>query len=184
MESTENLCITSNLTEMKFMLNQGRNVLYFPKHLKNSLPGFYCSDFWCYPMFRSISESMGKEPPIGTLGLNIHKHHQALGKFRCERWSTPQWFELVSHAECAVLDGLNLHPIVQMIDNFERNHKLGLLFECRAGNGNLLVCTVRLSEIAGWPEAAQFARSIIDYASSEAFAPKETLNFSQLETIL
>ena len=184
MESTENLCITSNLTEMKFMLNQGRNVLYFPKHLKNSLPGFYCSDFWCYPMFRSISESMGKEPPIGTLGLNIHKHHQALGKFRCERWSTPQWFELVSHAECAVLDGLNLHPIVQMIDNFERNHKLGLLFECRAGNGNLLVCTVRLSEIAGRPEAAQFARSIIDYASSEAFAPKETLNFSQLETIL
>ena len=184
LESTEELCITSNLTEMKFMLKQGRQVLYLPKYLKHKVPGFYCTDFWCYPMFRSISESMGKEIPVGTLGLNIHKHHQALGKFRCERWSTPQWYELVSHADCAILDGVRIHPIVQMIDNFERNHKLGLLFECNVGKGKLLVCTIRLSEIADRPETAQFAKSIIDYASSEAFAPKETLTPEQLEKIL
>ena len=184
LESTETLCITSNKTEMLFMLKQGRNVLYFPNHVKNGIEGFYCTDFWCYPMFRDISLSMGKTVPVGTLGLNIHKHHQALGEFRCERWSTPQWYDIVTHSDCAVLDGLKIHPIVQMIDNFDRNHKLGILFECNVGDGKLLVCTTRISEIADRPETAQFAQSIIDYASSEAFFPKESLTFQQLEQIL
>ena len=169
LESNEKLCITSNKTEMLFMLKEGRNVLYFPNHIRNSIQGFYCTDFWCYPMFRDISLSMGKTVPVGTLGLNIHKHHQALGKFRCERWSTPQWYDIVTHSDCAVLDGMKIHPIVQMIDNFDRNHKLGILFECNVGDGKLLVCTTKLSEIADRPETAQFAQSIIDYASSEAF---------------
>ncbi len=184
LESSETLCITSNKTEMLFMLKQGKQVLYFPNHLRKKIEGFYCADFWCYPMFRDISLSMGKTPPVGTLGLNIHKHHQALGEFRCERWSTPPWYEIVTHADCAILDGLKLHPIVQMIDNFDRNHKLGILFECNVGEGKLLVCTSRLAEISDRPETAQFARSLIDYASSEAFFPKETLTFQQIEEIL
>ena len=184
LESTENLCITSNKTEMLFMLKQGRNVLYFPNHIRNKIDGFYCSDFWCYPMFRDISLSMGKTVPVGTLGLNIHKHHQALGEFRCERWSTPQWYDIVTHADCAILDGLKIHPIVQMIDNFDRNHKLGILFECNVGEGKLLVCTSRLYEIADRPETAQFAQSLIDYASSEAFYPKESLTFQQIDELL
>ena len=184
LESSESLCITSNKTEMLFMLRQGRNVLYFPERLRNAVKGFYCTDFWNYPMFRQISQDMGKELPVGTLGLNIHKHHQALGTFRCERWTTPQWYEIITHADCLILDGLKLQPIVQMIDNFERNHKLGILFECNVGKGKLLVCTSRLWEVADRPETAQFARSLISYASSEAFYPKETLTFQQIEEIL
>ncbi len=164
LESTESLCITSNLTEMKFVLKCGGNVLYFPEHLKNQIPSVY-----------EIND---------TLGLNIDKHHRALGQFRCERWSTPQWREMITHADCAVLDGIHLHPIIQMIDNPQRTHKLGLLFECNVEKGKLLICMIRLSEILSKPEANRFAKSIIDYASSEAFAPKETLTFSQLDQII
>ncbi|MFR0950733.1 MAG: hypothetical protein ACLSFT_09500 [Ruminococcus callidus] len=35
-------------------------------------------------------------------------------------------------------------PIVQMVDSFKRNHKLGILWEAKVGSGSLLVCTSRL----------------------------------------
>ncbi len=183
LQSTDKLCITTAFTEMKSALENGKRVLYFPESVKESIPGCYCTDFWCYPMFRSISESMNKPVPVGTLGLCIQKEHPALKKFRCERWSTPQWYDIVTHADCAILDDTPLQAIVQMIDNFERNHKLGILFECNVGSGKLLVCTARLSEIQERTEAAQFARSLLEYAESPAFLPDVKLSAQQLEEL-
>lgn len=184
LESTERVCVTADFAEARKRLEAGGSVLYMAGELTNKVKGFYCSDFWCYPMFRSISESMGKEVPIGTLGLCIDKHHPAIQKFRPERWSTPQWYDLVSHADLAVLDGLPIQPIVQMIDNFERNHKLGLLFECKVGRGRLLVCTARLSEISDRPEVRQFAQCLLTYVVSPLFSPEVQIPADVLEEIL
>ena len=74
-------------------------------------------------------------------------------------------------------------PIVQMVDNFERNHKLGILFEGKVGEGTLLVCTSRLSEAAEAPEIKCFAKSIMDYVTSDAFAPKDTLDMDALKSV-
>ena len=90
----------------------------------------------------------------------------------------------MTHADLAVLDDLPLTPIVQMIDNFERNHKLGLLFECKAGGGRLLVCTARLSEITERYEVRQFAKHLLEYAASPAFNPSASLTTAQLRTVL
>ncbi len=177
------VCVTSDWTEAQNALNNGGKVLYLPNALKESIKGFYCTDFWCYPMFRSISESMGKAVPVGTLGLCINNAHPALNGFNSSPWTTPQWYEIVTHADCAVLDDTQIRPIVQMIDNFERNHRLGILFECRVGSGSLLVCTSRLSEIADKPEAAQFAKSILQYAASDKFAPTECADIAALSKI-
>lgn len=165
--------ITSDRDEAARLLENGGRVLYLPEKCEDSVKGFYCTDFWCYPMFRSISESMGREVPVGTMGLLIDKEHPALAGFPTEFYSTPQWYHIVSHADCAVLDGTDekFHPIVQMTDNFERNHKLGILFEARVGEGRLLVCTSRLNEISDCPEAQQFAKSLTDYILSESFMP-------------
>ncbi len=179
----EKLCITSEWTKAYTVLQKGGRVLFLPNEIKEKIKGVYCTDFWCYPMFRSISEDMGKPLPVGTLGLCIQKHHPALAQFPCEEWTTPQWYDIVSHTDCAILDDTDIRPIVQMIDNFERNHRLGILFECRVGNGSLLVCTSRLSEIADRPEAAQFAKSILEYAASEQFLPKQTADPNILSDI-
>ena len=42
----------------------------------------------------------------------------------------------------AVLDALpaGYLPVIQVIDNVERNHKLGLVFEFRVGKAKLVVC--------------------------------------------
>lgn len=162
------------------LLDKGERVILFHEKPRESIRGFYCTDFWNYSMFRNISESMGREEPVGTLGLLIDKDHPALRRFHCERYSTPQWYHIVTHSECAVLDGTPLRPIVQVIDNPERVHRLGLLYEAQIGRGKLLVCTCRIREIIHRPEVQQFLRSLTDYAHSDSFAPSVILTTEEL----
>jgi len=157
------------------LLESGENVLIIskPDSTEHSIEGFYCTDFWNYPMFRSISESMNKPVPIGTMGLLINNAHPALRHFPCEEYSTYPWWSIVSNSRSLILDETprEFRPIVQTIDNFERSHKLGLLFECRVLNGNLLVCTCDMEKLKESPEGRQFLFSILSYASSDEFKP-------------
>lgn len=125
---------------------------------EGKLPAEYCTDFWCYPMFRGISEWMKKPLPVGTLGLCIDKQHRALSEFRTEEYTTPPWYRILAHAHCEPLDG-NAQPIVQMIDNVERCQRLGILYE-KEGYPHL---TVRLWEEADSPEVRAFARSLLKW---------------------
>ena len=64
-------------SEAEDALRQGEKVLYLQETPEESIPGTYATDFWCYPMFRDICESMGKPVAIGTMGLLIGKDHPA-----------------------------------------------------------------------------------------------------------
>ncbi len=175
--------LTTDYQEAVSLLSEGKRVLFLPQEVKESLEGFYCTDFWCYPMFRDICEWMKKPVAVGTMGLLIQKEHPALASFPSHKYSTPQWYQIVSHSDCAILDDTtdkSYRPIVQMVDNFERNHKLGILFEGKAGNGKLMICTSRLSEIADRPEVKQFANSVLNYMTSDTFDPQQTLDLEQL----
>ncbi len=183
--SRETLLITADIAEANAALSAGKNVFFLPAEIANSIPGFYCTDFWCYPMFRDICISMGKPVAVGTMGLCIDENHPALAEFPAKHWSTPQWYDIVTHANAAILDDTaeTLTPIVQVIDNFDRCHKLGIVFEARVGKGNLLVCTSRLSEIADRDEVKWFAQSLIAYAESDAFQPKGKMTLETFREI-
>jgi len=71
-----------------------------------------------------------------------------------------------------------------VIDNFERNHKLGLVFETRVGNGALLVCAIDLPGHQDKPEARQLYHSLLRYAASDAFAPATELDIDLLNKML
>lgn len=167
-------------------LQQGKRVLLLPNLVQKHIKGFYCTDFWCYPMFRSISESMGKEVPVGTMGLCIQSEHPIARAMFSEAYATPQWFVPVSHADCAILDDApaGYRPIVQMIDNFERNHRLGLIFEARVAQGSLLVCTVRTEECPQDPSMHLLKKALLDYAGSPAFDPQTELCSTMLAETL
>lgn len=180
------LFLTQDFAEAEALLAQGKRVLYLPREVKESLEGFYCTDFWCYPMFRDICEWMKKPVAVGTMGLLIQKDHPALKSFPSHKYSTPQWYHIVSNSDCAILDDAtekSYRPILQMVDNFERNHKLGILFEGKVGEGSLLICTSRLSDVADKPEVKQFTKSILDYATSDAFAPTDKLDMAKLRKV-
>ena len=93
----------------------------------DKLPAEYCADFWCYSMFRDISDWMKKPRPVGTMGLCIDTTHPMLAGFPCQEWTTPPWYRLLAHAHCEPLSEACELP-VQMIDNVTRARRLGILW--------------------------------------------------------
>lgn len=156
------------------MLQNGRRVLLLPESVTRGIVGFYCADFWNYPMFRAISESMGKEPPVGTMGLCIQASHPVAKAMFSDDYTTPQWYEIITNACCAILDDFpdDYRPILQMIDNVERNHRLGILFEANVSGGKLLVCTSKIHQHLEDIAVNRFAHALLDYAASDEFAPQ------------
>ena len=124
---------------------------------EGKLPATYASDFWCYPMFRSISESMGKPVPIGTLGLCIDAQHPWISRFALEDYTTPAWYQLIQTAHCENVDISD--PVVQMVDNTERCQRLCLLWE-QEGVPHM---TFRLWENNPWDVTVRaFAASLVE----------------------
>ena len=156
-------------THAKELLSQGKTIVVIPdikSDDKNSIPGFYCQDFWCYPMFHSISEMMNKPLPVGTMGLLIDNNHKALSQFPSEIYSTEQWWEIVMNSKSDILDGNDKDKtiIVRTIDNFERNHSLGLLYEYQIGGGKVIVLNCDIDKLSESPNGRQFIKSVFDYA--------------------
>lgn len=155
-----------------------------------SIEGTYCTDFWCYPMFRSISLSMNKEVPVGTMGLLIQKEHEALRDFPCQSYTTPQWHSIVTASRSTILDGTEILPIVQTIDNFDRNHRLGLVYEIYLKDLDLgvLVCTSDLPRLMKEerPEAAALYQSLVSYLPRlvESRAEKYALTYEDFAALL
>lgn len=168
----------------KEKLAKGESVFFCPERIneERSVEGTYCTDFWNYPMFDSISVSMNKPRPVGTLGLLIDKAHPALSGFPTEIYSTPQWYDIVTGSRTAILDGLGITSIVRTIDNCGRNHDLGTVFEVCTGGGKLLVCTSPLYEKTSLP-CQRLAASLWEYVRSDSFAPVQSADIKILDGI-
>ena len=176
--------VTSDAKRMLECLRAGERVLFFGSSIGEaySMEGTYCTDFWCYPMFASISESMGKPLPIGTMGLYMDREHPVFAQFPTEGFTTPQWWRIVTGARVAVLDDQPVEPLVWMIDHFSRNHKLGLVYEAKVGAGSLLVCQADLLS-QDCPEVNRFYDSLLAYAGSEHFMPQARIEETWLEKV-
>ncbi|WP_206669764.1 sugar-binding domain-containing protein [Paenibacillus luteus] len=174
--------------EVHDLLDRGGRVLLIAEQdqLSSHIDGAFASDFWCYPMFRSICEGNNAAPAPGTLGLLCDEQHPAFQAFPTEFHSNWQWWPIMMNSHSLVLDDLpaDFRPIVQVIDNFERNHKLGLIFEAKVGSGSLLVCASDLIGQQDKPEARQLLHSLRSYAASEVFKPTSELSFEQLRSVL
>lgn len=122
---------------------------------EGQLPAEYCTDFWCYPMFRSISESMGKPVPVGTMGLSIDTASPLLKRFAQEDYTTPVWYAILQTAHVQRLPA-DIRPAVQMIDNTERCARLGILYQ----QEGLWYLTARLWEKPDDPAVRALAWSL------------------------
>jgi len=161
-------------------------VLLFPttEEVKGkSLPGLFPPDFWNYGMFKGISEWAKKPVSPGTLGILTDPEHPVFKSFPTGFHTNWQWFSIIKASNSYILDNTahDYRPIVQVIDNLERNHKLGLIFEFKAGEGKLLVCMSRLNQLMNRPEAVQLYQSIVNYMNSADFHPGFEINTEELE---
>lgn len=171
------------------VLEQGGRVLLIPEPeaIKDvSVGGLFMSEFWSYTMFHQIAVRKGVEPSPGTLGLLIDQDHPALDGFPTEFHSNWQWWVAVKHSRPIILDDApaGCKPLVQTIDNMWRSHKLGTLFEFKAGKGRVLVSAIDLPAIQQTAEGRALYQSLLDYAGSEAFSPATEISVQALGRLL
>jgi len=158
------------------VLNKGGTVLLFPAPAAieaHSTANQFISDFWNWQMFANIARQFGRKESAGTLGLLIDPLHPAVSAFPTDFHTDYQWWPIVTGSRALILDEMprGYRPVVQVIDNISRMHKLGLVCEFRTAGGRLLVCTSALPEKLEYPEVRQFFRSLLQYAASPAFQP-------------
>ena len=84
------------------------------------------------------------------------------------------------NSRLSILDDVKIDPIVQMIDNFERNHLLGLIYEFKVNESNILVCTSPLEDIKDSIEAQWLRYSLIKYMRSDNFKPEKIIDMKMI----
>ena len=158
-------------------LEAGEKVLLMPADTTNTVGGLFQTDYWNYRMFKQICESNGKPVSPGTLGILTDPAHPLFREFPTEEHTDWQWFPVLKASRPMILDALRgYRPIVQVIDNVERNHRLGLVFEFAVGKGKLLVCCSDLESTLEYPEGRQFYKAVLDYMRSDDFQPSVELD--------
>ena len=178
----KSILIADRLDEqVETALKAGGKVLLMPplNTIDSDIPAGFSSIFWNTQWTR-------RQPPH-TLGILCNPKHPALAEFPTEFHSNWQWWDLVTKSKFMILDEFSpkLQPIVQVIDDWNTNRKLGLIFEAKVGPGKLLVCSIDLrSNLDKRPVARQMLHSLFQYMDSTAFAPSQSLDIKLVRSLL
>ncbi len=177
----QDVLVTGSWAAAQEALAAGGKVLFEPAYadLNWSCPPLGTTPiFWNHYMWPAWSRMMG---------LCCDTNHPALAEFPTEANFDWQWSELMEHTRGMNLDGLprQLQPIVQAIDDWNRNWKLAVVFECAVGSGKLLVCSADVeSDLAKRPAARQLRQSLVDYAASARFQPQVAVSVDDMSSLL
>jgi hypothetical protein len=125
-----------------------------------------------------------KMRPPHVTGFVAQNKHPLFKYFPTEYYSDLQWWEIVNKAQVMHLEDFPkaFRPIVQPIDTWFMNRKLGLIYEAKVGNGKLIVSTANLSDTTG-PAARQLLYSIKQYMASAQFDPKDAIPFNIVKDV-
>jgi hypothetical protein len=124
----------------------------------------------------------GGQPPF-TLGILCDPRHPALKEFPTQKYSNWQWWDGMSHSNSIMLDSVatGLEPIVRVIDDWVTARSLGLIFECKAGGGKLMVSGIDLLSGADKrPEARQLLYSLERYMGKDDFSPLQNVDVQKI----
>jgi hypothetical protein len=185
----DNILVTRKLNGIVFSkLAEGGSVLLYPEFSdikEMSVGGLFTPDYWNWSMFKGISESQNKPVSPGTMSILTDPLHPLFTDFPTEFHTNWQWWSIVKNSRPFILDNApkNYFPIVQVVDNIQRNHKLGLIFEFTVGKGKLLVCMTDLKAIQNKPEGRQFYSSVLKYMSSGKFNPPQVISQGELYSL-
>ncbi|NDV83159.1 beta-glycosidase [Bacteroides sp. 51] len=174
--------------ELLRALAKGKKVLLMPAadaYPQQTVGGLFTNDYWNYSMFKSISENNKKPVSPGTLGYLIEDEHPLFAGFPTSSHSDWQWWAVAKNARPLIMDQLASETgmIVEAIDNMERNHKLGVIFECWVGKGKLFVCMADLLKGSEYAACKQLLQSIYRYMDSRVFAPQYSLSPDELSAL-
>jgi hypothetical protein len=180
----EKVILTDNLDEALAVLKQGGRVLWCPPanaivdDPERPLVAGFSPIFW--------NTAWTNWQPPHTLGILCDPANPALAAFPTQFHSNWQWWELQHQARPFILTNHHdLKPLVQVIDDWFTNRKLGYVFEARVGNGHLIACAFDLTnDLANRPAARQLRASLLAYAAKAAPAPAFAATPDDLRALL
>ena len=160
--------------KVKQALEEGKSVLLIPEQVQGRKAKF-AGHFWNPIMFR-------RSTIVGTL---IHEKHPCFQQFPTSYYADWQWWDVLNHATAMELNDLTgITPIIQSIDTYEYNQKLGIAFEANVGKGRLFVLSVNLSGgVENTPAMRQLLHSVRAYVASQEFRPNTHLDFYLLDKL-
>ncbi len=181
-EAPGDVLVTRSFAEARERLGAGGTVLFLPAYDQLSWDS---PPVGRLPIFWNRLMGPGWDRFLGVL---CDPNHPALAAFPTDFHYDWQW-EGVTQPACRAINmdrlPVELRPIVQVIDGWNRNYRLGLAFECRVGAGRLMVCSADLeSRLDERPVARQLRHSLLAYMASERFAPRVDVSAEQLRGFL
>ena len=185
---TSDVLVTSVWADAEKKLSAGGKVLFTPT--ATDLDPAKCPPMRNVPVFWNVQ--MTVRPPQNRsprfdamLGLLCDTNHPALAEFPTDKNCDWQWTPLINGIRSVNLTDAprELKPIVWAIDDWNRNWKLGVIFECKVGTGKLMVSAINLNNEQGSAGLKQLRRSLLDYMGGEQFHPKATLTPEQARAL-
>jgi len=139
------------------------------------------------PGFSGISwNTVWSGMPPNLLGILCDPGHPALRYFPTEYHSNWQWWDIVSHSKPMVLDHFpyGFKPLVQLIPDWNKPQKIGIVFEVRVGKGKLLIVNTDLKHhLSKRPVARQLLYSLKKYVASDDFNPETSVELKELRLL-
>ena len=182
---SSDVLVTSAWADAERELAAGGKVLFMPAAA--DLDPAKCPPMKNVPIFWNIQMTVragqNRSPKFDAmLGLLCETNHPALAEFPTDANCDWQWIQLVNNVRSVNLASAprTLRPIVSAIDDWNRNWRLGVIFECRVGPGRLLVSAINLDNERGGSELKQLRRSLLDYMAGDRFQPPATLTPEQV----
>lgn len=164
-----------NWEEARDRLLQGESVLFVPEKM-NGRKTRFTGHFWNPVMFNW-------DPMI--VGTWIDQSHPALDLFPTSYYADWQWWDILNYGQAVDLTELReLQPVIQSVDTYEVNRKLGISFEAKVGMGKLFVLCLDMDKgIHQRLAMKQLLTSVGSYVFSDRFVPRCSVPVYRLDEV-
>lgn len=168
-------------SETKDILNKGGKILLLLSgkvQQGKEVIQYMTPSFW--------NTSWFKMRPPHTEGALINNFHPVFHDFPTDFYPGLQWWELNQKGQVMELNNFpsDFQALIQPIDTWFMNRKLGVLFEARIGKGRIIVCSADLTSNQDKRFVArQLYYSILNYMNSIRFQPEYSLDISLIEDL-
>ena len=158
------------------VLQNGGSVYLAPDSTAEALPhsiqAQFSPDFWSVCTFPQQA---------GGMGQLIDEKHPVFRSFPTESYNNWQWWPMANQR--AMILPERIDAMIAEMDSYALLRPMAKLFECRCGNGRLLVSSMGLHRLTQYPEARALQNSIYAYMASADFEPSQRLDPAWIQAI-
>lgn len=182
------IVITHDLNKnVKKSLDEGKTVLLLlnQSQLKGKLGICFADFYWTgFGLFGGESSATG---------MLCNPAHPVFKYFPTAYHTDWQWWDLLTNAHPMILDEFaeknpfpkDYRPLIQMIDSWKVNRKMGVLAEGNLGKGKIMICSIDLEkDLDKRPATRQFKYSLFKYLNSSDFKPSATLSPEMIRSVM